>query len=293
MGKLRNYNAYISISCSGPENSSIAVSRVGKIRSRSGADLRFTTADADCLYNHFKSPNYDTRPNDVHIRLVNPRVGEFLDTIVTVSNALDNFKTQENWAGGCIHIIYAGHGRDGDGALVFKDGIVLGANLAEHIATHTSCSEHRRRIDIVLDSCHSAAFQAEVVAKAINDCKDSIFPCSLFAACLHDELAWEYPRHGHGIWTASFLQQIRSPSPAQPRWILLLKLLWRRYRKLEQQKLYGGGVAFMTDNKQHSMTYENGMFEVNGYGSFELPDTSAVNTSEIFSLLNKARSQRA
>ena len=49
----------------------------------------------------------------------------------------------------------------------------------------------------------------------------------------------------------------------------------------------------MTDNKQHSMTYENGMFEVNGYGSFELPDTSAVNTSEIFSLLNKARSQRA
>jgi hypothetical protein len=55
--KNRLYKAYIAVSCSGPEAPRVKRGPVGTIRSRAAADLRYTTADVDWLYGHFRQLN--------------------------------------------------------------------------------------------------------------------------------------------------------------------------------------------------------------------------------------------
>lgn len=289
MGKLRHYTAYISVSCSGPEESTVFRGPIGEIRRRSGADLRYTTADSDWLYEHFRTPNYDTGPEDIHVRLVNPERQEFLRAVEDVSNQLNTFTCKDNWSGGSLTVVYAGHGKRRTGALVFKDAPLTGHELLKTVAKHASDDKHRRRLDLVLDSCFSGAFVSSVIAEAVNHRRNTVFPCSLFAAALHDEYAWEYPRYGHGIWTSAFQQQTKSPRLHGNRLWMLVRVLWRRFTKAEKKQLYNGGVAYMTSDKQHSMLYENGTFDLSGFGGFDLHDIAPVETSRIHRELEATR----
>lgn len=294
MGKLRRYNAYISVSCSGPEESSEMRSPVGMIRCRAGADLMYTTADADFLYKHFSTPNADTFPSDIHARLINPKRSDLFNAIEDVSKRMNLFAGKADWDGGCIHLIYAGHGRRGNGALVFYDGDLTSEDFLQGVAAHTKPGAHRRRVDIVLDSCFSGAFVTTMLASLFRSYSDTLFPCSLFSAALHDEYAWEYPRYGHGIWTASFFQQLKSPNLNANRFLLNAQILWRRFlNKVEHKQLYNGGVSYMTENKQHSFYFENGFFQVDGAGSFYLPDLEPIDAVELQRMLENARAQDA
>ena len=289
MGKLRRYNAYISVSCSGPEESSAIRSPIGTIRCRAGADLKYTTADADFLYKHFSKPHADTFPHDIHVRLVNPKRLDLLNAIESVSKNLNSFAGQKDWDGGCIHFIYAGHGQKDRGALVFQDGAITPEDFLRQVAAHRNPGDHRRRVDVVLDSCFSGAFVTTLLVDARKNYSDSIFPCSLFSAALHDEYAWEYPRYGHGIWTAAFSQQLKGPNLNTNRICLILQVFWRRAIHAESKDLYNGGVSYMTENKQHSFSYENGFFQVDGAGSFDLPDLESIDVVELQRMLSNAR----
>jgi len=289
MGKLRKYNAYISVSCSGPEKSSIIRSPVGIIRCRASANLKYTTADADFLYKHFSKPNADTCPNDIHIRLVNPKRLDLFNAIEVTSKELNYFAEQTDWNGGCIHLIYAGHGRKNNGALVFRDNDLTSEDFLQCVASYTNICEQRRRIDVTLDSCFSGSFVTTLLADAFNNHSNNIFPGCFFSAALHDEYAWECPQYGHGIWTAAFSQQLNSPNLNTNRCWLIAQVLWRRAIKAENKELYNGGVAYMTKNNQHSFFYENGVFHMDGADSFGLPNSEKIDTAELQRMLLKAK----
>jgi hypothetical protein len=263
------------------------------IRCRVGANLKYTTADADFLYKHFSSRNADTCPKDIHVRLVNPKLHDLFDAIRDISKWLNLFTGQPDWGGGCIHFIYAGHGRKDHGALVFLDGDLRAEDFLQHVALHTNPGEHRRRIDVVLDSCFSGAFITTMLADAFENHAGTIYPCSLFSAALHDEYAWEYPRYGHGIWTAAFSQQLKSPNLNTNRFWLIVQVLLRRFTRAEHKELYNGGVSYMTANNQHSFYYENGAFQVDGAGSFDLSDSDTIDAVELQRMLANARRQDA
>jgi hypothetical protein len=71
--KHRRWEAFISVSSSGPEFSTFFEKRGRLARCRMAADLKYTTADADFLYDHFfVSEDGRSRTGDLHLRLVNP-----------------------------------------------------------------------------------------------------------------------------------------------------------------------------------------------------------------------------
>ena len=81
--KHRRWEAFISVSTSGPEFSPVLEAEGRFARTRMAADLRYTTADIDFLYTHFLEPEPDSpRLDDLHIRLVNPSKADVLAAIV-------------------------------------------------------------------------------------------------------------------------------------------------------------------------------------------------------------------
>jgi hypothetical protein len=225
----------------------------------------------DWLYGHFRQPNYDTGKREHHIRLVNPDSKRFADATRQAASFLNTFVSAEDWEGGQITLLYAGHGAEDTGALVLRDHQLSAEELLEGFSMVVPHTSRRCRLDIVLDSCFAAAFITSLLAEAHKSYAETFFPCTLFAASLHDEVAWEFPRFGHGVWTHSFMMQGSQPNLAQPRWKLLFQVLWRRWLRKEHQQLYNGGVSFITEGDQHSMGYENGHMEVHGKGYFNIP----------------------
>lgn len=288
-GKNRLYKAYISVSCSGPEALQEKRGPAGMIRSRAAADLRYTTADVDWLYSHFRQPNYDTGTQEHHIRLVNPDLKQFTDATRQAASFLHAFTSHEDWEGGQITLLYAGHGAENSGALVLRDHHLSAEELLNSLSTLVPHTSRRCRLDVVLDSCFSAAFITSLLAKAHKSYAETFFPCTLFAASLHDEFAWEFPRFGHGVWTHSFMMQTSHPNLAQSGWNFLLQMLWRRWLRKECQQLYNGGVSFITEGSQHSMGYENGHMEVHGKGYFDVPPRAWIDSSIMKRLLECAR----
>jgi hypothetical protein len=119
------------------------------------ADLRYTTADVDYLEARFRDPNPDSSLEETHRRLRNPTDSEFFCALRDVGPWFSNFRLNSDWDGGSFMLCFAGHGREGDGALVLEDGPVTPkafAGTLAGIACEVS-SPGRLRVSAVLDSC--------------------------------------------------------------------------------------------------------------------------------------------
>lgn len=263
-GKQRLHKVYITVSCSGPETSTVRSGPRGVRRSRDGADLKYTTADGDFFHAHFKEPNYDSGTHEHHIRLVNPNSRELRDAISHAGEYLSQYVSADDWAGGQINFCYAGHGDEGSGAWVLSDTSLNAVQLADAVAAAVVENRRRCRVDMVIDSCFAGAFVADFLAYSWSSLDTRIFPCDIFAASLHNELAWELEEFGHGTHTLSFkamfLPKIirpslpRHPPPfPQPR-----------------DELRNGGVSWMSEDEQHAIEYTNGHMQVHGAGHFFL-----------------------
>lgn len=257
----------------------------GARRSRDGADLRFTTADGDFIYEHLKEPNHDTGDNEHHIRLVNPSGRELRDAISSAGEFLSQFVSADDWTGGQMFFGYAGHGESGSGAWVLRDSSFDATQLADAVAAAVAENRRRCRVDMFLDSCFSGAFVADFLARSWSSLDDRLFPCDIFAASLHDELAWELDDHGHGAHTlafkAMFLPKIMKPS------------LPRHGLPFPQpvDELRNGGVSWITEDEQHAIEYTNGHMEVHGAGHFYLDkdgDRDSLTSGEVRSALEDA-----
>lgn len=294
MGKSRKHIAYLSVSCSGPAHGTTERIRGTKYRTRDGADLKYTTADCDWFYSHVKREEYVKGLETKHYRLVNPTSNEFADALEDAISFLANFSDRADWDGGSIVLLYAGHGMNTTGDLVFaNNSLPLDAqDFIAFIAERIPKSEHRLRIDALVDSCHSGGFLAKLLWASHNHYSDKIFPCTLMGASLPDEAALESDRIRHGVFTFAYMEEYKIPSLAQPSWKLIPKLCWYKFRKRDLRRLFSGGVSFLTRNRQNSVEYENGHMEVHGKGAFDIKSDS-YELKEILGALVKARSMNS
>jgi hypothetical protein len=204
--KHRKWQAVLTVSASGPEFSPV-LERGGRFfRPRMAADLRYTTADVDYLESQFRKGNYDSGEEELHLRLRNPTREQFFRALGDIERWLGSFNGDPDWDGGGILFCFAGHGRQGDGALVLTDEAI---SPDEHIGSLTSIASNvsrpgRLRLSAVLDSCHSGAFATDILDSCFNKHRDLIVPFHVFASCMEDEFAWEESDLGHGLYTYCF-----------------------------------------------------------------------------------------
>ena len=282
-GKNRNYIVHLSLSCSGPDKSTTRTGPTGVIQRRDSADLKFTTGDVDWLHSHFMEPRPDSATIEKRFRCVNPQKADFLRTIDEAIAHLAQYRSSPYWDGGGLMLVYAGHGTEHTGAIVLPNALLEPEELARYLARRMPKSHRRLRVDLFFDSCFASAFVAHFLAHAWSKLEDFLFPCTLFAAALPDEYAWEMPKLGHGVLTHAYKTEIESPSLAQPR------LLLNRWRKREPQRLIMGGVSYITNDAQHSLEYENGCFQLHGAGGFHISDLKSVSVANIISGIERVR----
>ena len=177
------------------------------------ADLRYTTADVDFLESHFKEPNYDSGEKEAHDRLRNPTRDQFFKSLRDVGPWLGRFRGEPVWDGGGFMLCFAGHGREGDAALVLEDGVVTPSALLDALAEIAGevSAPGRLGVSVALDSCHSAAFTTELLDSCFREHSDLLMPWMLFASCMEDEFALEESSLGHGMFTYAFSVQRSSP----------------------------------------------------------------------------------
>src|SRR6266480_3086594 len=116
----RKWIAYISVACSGPAFSLIP-SFMRASRPRLFADLRCTTADVEYLVKHWKTYH---QSKSLNLRLRNPSREGLREALAKAGDWLAGCVRHRDWDGGGICFAYAGHGHDGNGALVLEDGDV-------------------------------------------------------------------------------------------------------------------------------------------------------------------------
>ncbi len=213
MGKHRSRLAFLSVSASGPEFSPLLEEKGYLARTRMAADLRYTTADVDFLESYFKEPNYDSGDIETHDRLRNPTRDELFRSLRNIGLWFGNVRSEPDWDGGGFMLCFAGHGRQGDGALVLEDGIVTPRDLVEALAemAREVSPPGRLRVSVALDSCHSAAFITELLDYCFREYHDLLVPFMVFASCMEDEFALEESSLGHGMWTYVFSVQPSAP----------------------------------------------------------------------------------
>ncbi len=288
-GKNRNYIVHLSLSCSGPDKSTTRTGPTGVIQRRDGADLKFTTGDVDWLHSHFMKPRPDSATIEKHFRCVNPLKADFLRTIDEAIAHLAQFRSNPDWDGGGLMLVYAGHGTEHTGAIIFPNALLEPEELACYLARRMPKSHRRLRVDLFFDSCFASAFVAHFLTYAWSELEDVLSPCTLFAAALPDEYAWEMPKLSHGVFTHAYKTETESPSLVQPRLLLIVKTLWNRWRKREPQRLNTGGVSYITNDAQHSLEYENGFFQLHGAGGFHISDLKSVSVANIISGIERVR----
>lgn len=277
-GKQRRFHVYVTISCSGPDAAATRINGFGTRRSRDGADLRFTTADCDWWHRHFKQPHYDSSEFEQHHRLVNPSRAQILEAVAEGGEYLSAHQGRPEWDGGSMNFVYAGHGDPGTGSWVCHDGVISGVELADAVARSVIPNPRRCRIDLIMDSCFSGAFFADLLGHSWGPQADRLFPCAAFGAALSDELAWEFEEQGHGAFTYAFQKQFRSTKniseqPAEP-------------------DLRNGLVRLMTDGEQNVFEYENGNLEVLGAGHVDFSTYDSLTSSQVRAAMCAARDQR-
>ena len=205
--KHRQWEAFISVSASGPEYSSVFERNGCLIRSRMAADLEYTTADVDFLYDHFSAPEPDRpRQKALHVRLVNPTKERVLGAFSEIADWFQSFRTHPDWDGGGLHFSFAGHGAENGGAIVLDGGTLTADEFleqAETVATRIS-KPGRLRLSVVLDSCHSGAWVTRILHSCFHERGELLVPFNLFASCMHDEVAFEDSSLGHGLFTYCF-----------------------------------------------------------------------------------------
>jgi hypothetical protein len=258
MGKRRNWMAYLSVSASGPEYSPKDEKEGLAFRPRVTADLKYTTADIDYLEPYFQEPNYDSAAIELHKRLRNPTVEQFYDALQEIKFWLKSYKHDVGWDGGGIQIIYAGHGRINDGALVLQNGVVEPGVFMDalRIIANEVSRPRRLRISAILDSCHSGAFTTEIIIECFKG--NLVVPFHVFASCMEDEEAWEESGLGHGIFTYSF--SVRSEVPFS----LAAEAIQPDNTYGPSISIAGGelGCSLLTVGAQNPVGYWNGCGEI-------------------------------
>ncbi|TCI24045.1 hypothetical protein EVJ30_14590 [Exiguobacterium sp. SH5S13] len=201
MGKIRYYQAYLSIAAEGPLYSEGIERHITGIRQRAFSKLDFTTADVNFFEEYWTRNWYASGKEKWHKRLDNPTMIEVRNAIFEIGSWFAKYTKEDDWDGGGITIAFAGHGEDRNGSLVLKDGVITYRDLYELLSL-VSWSGNLR-YNLLLDSCYSGRFLIDFLYESLEE-KSKLVPSYLAAACMYDETALEESSLGHGLFTYCF-----------------------------------------------------------------------------------------
>ncbi len=190
-----NYVASVAVASDGPAEATLRGGPSGTRRSRDGAKLAHTDADARYWHEEFKR---EAPRVDFHVLLVEPTRLDVLVALYNASLAVEAFSHESDWGGGQVNFAFAGHGSEA-GDLILRDGGISAADMLEAILAPARENRVKRRVAVVLDSCHAARVLTDFVVDGRQ--KTDFLLIDGFAASMHDELAWELDGQGHGALT--------------------------------------------------------------------------------------------
>ena len=268
------YTATVAVACAGPGSGTIRSGPLGTRRSRDGARLEFAEADARLWQRYLREQS----EIEHHVLLLEPTRAELLDALSAASAAVEEYSSEPDWGGGQVDFAFAGHGSR-SGGLVVRDGEIGGREVVDAILDAPRRTKTKRRLALVLDSCHSGATLAEVLLD--DRSRTDFLLIDGFAAALHDEYAWEMDYLGHGALTFSMATG-RNRDPADSR--ADEKRLARAVRDGDEpairKALYPfvpNPVTYLTEGEQSSIDLINGHWlAVKGCGSVDVLDVAPV-----------------
>ena len=189
--------ASIVIASSGPEKPDRHQTLFGEIRSRNGACLKYTRRDAESVYALWRKEDFGL-PDELQLLLEDPTIGEVERTLRAVSTRIREAYPDDIG----LDLFFAGHGEEGTGNLVLKDGTLSPTRLLQLQADDVdpdNVGRGQRTIGVWLDSCYSGAFLLRV---AIESFEHEAFRLDEgLASCLPNESCYEMDILEHGVFT--------------------------------------------------------------------------------------------
>jgi hypothetical protein len=283
----RQYSASLIIACQGSQESEIKSTPYGEIRSRNGANLKFTANDAKGVYTNWSKHElevvkHEAVPVEGHIYLEDPTKSEVLNAFSTINRILSKYPQPAT----SIDIFFAGHGECPSGALVLKDDILSAKELLHIINAPLASSQGARGLGLGLDSCYAGSFLIDIVVE-LQKKGHSIELRDAMVSSMHDERSWELSFLEHGAFTFAFLH----PGNSYVKGKELNIAIERNDHKMIAKCLQGmvgmmaSPVSFLTQGRQHPIQCLKGyLFEVAGLGEFSISDIEGAVTRE--SLVN-------
>ena len=100
--------------------------------------------------------------------------------------------------------------------------------------------------------------------------------------------ALEADKFKHGVFTYSYMEEVKVPSITQSKWKLIPKMWLYQFLGRDKNRLIEGGVSFLTDKRQHSIEYENGYLVVHNHGAFRI-ESDSYELETLINAMKKAR----
>lgn len=284
----RLYSASLVIACQGNQEPEIETTPYGEIRSRDGANLKFTANDAKGIYKDWSRGN--SLPPEAHIYLENPTKSEVEKAFDKINLILSKYPQKKTG----IDIFFAGHGEFPAGSLVLKDHNLSVKELIELVSVPLDKNQGERGLGLILDSCYAGSFLIDVVVE-LEEPNSGIRLFDARVSSMHDEKSWELSFLEHGAFTFAIL----NPGNQYLEKNELAKAIERKDNRVIAKCLQGmvgmvaSPVSFLTQGKQHSIDcMKGGHFSVDGHGSFSLFDIEGnVNREALIKNFEKAKNE--
>lgn len=189
MEEMQWPSAAVSVASPGPTSSPTRSGALGPKRSKEGADLAFTVADATHWAEQFGK--------EQTVLLQDPSTTELWSVVDGMAADL-----RKRWAGGVswggeVGFFFSGHGTQ-QGEIVLSDGTISVVQLIDRLgAAVPEGAGNRLKLGVALDCCYAGAALVDAVLRL----PETVSLRDALGSSLHDELSYEYVELGHGLFT--------------------------------------------------------------------------------------------
>ena len=274
----REFSASLIIASKGTELAEVRTTPYGEIRSRDGADLKYTSNDAKGIYQRWAEHN--NLEQEAYVYLENPTKSDVEEAINQINEILSNYPQEKTG----IDLFFAGHGEPFSGSLVIKDYILSAEELVYMISKPLDKTKGSRGLSFILDSCYAGGFLIDTIIE-LEKSEITIRLFDALVSSMHDEKSWELSFLEHGALTFSFLNKGNEYVDD----LEFTKAIEKNDFKIIAKYLQGmvglrgaSSVAYLTQARQHSIDCIKGHhFTVIGHGTFSLTDIKETITKEV------------
>ena len=264
--------ASVVVASAGSATADVVRTRYGELRSRTGADLRYTTKDAEAVYDHWRVAGHSL-PDEYYVLLIDPSLGQLEAAIKEMSKRVAACKYDV-----ALDLYFAGHGCEGTGNLVLKDGTLSPHRFLDLQAQDVRLEGCARTIGLFLDSCYSGAFLVHLAVEALERIEEFRIDPG-FAACLPNEQCFEDAVLEHGVFTYTHLHRGNAYVDRNTFNRAILEDDKKEIAKSLQGMVasMSNASAFLTEGRQFSMELTKHLIDVQGgFASVEIHENDEI-----------------